>query len=148
MLLSPGISTRKLINRAELYSPLDKKRCLRYGDIYLEEKKQWIFLPNGVSHLSAKEIQILKYLMKRNGSLVTKEELFTKIWKTSYVGDANTLYTHINYLRDAIKEDPSSLRYLHTITGKRYLINGMQVGLVAARQPVESVLPELIAKPA
>ncbi|MCJ7717907.1 MAG: hypothetical protein MUO54_15505 [Anaerolineales bacterium] len=68
MLLSPGISTRKLINRVELYSPLDKKRSLRYGDIYLEEKKQWIFLPKGVSHLSAKEIQILKYLIKKKGA--------------------------------------------------------------------------------
>ncbi|MCJ7717630.1 MAG: winged helix-turn-helix domain-containing protein [Anaerolineales bacterium] len=107
---------------------MDKKSHLYYGEIYLDEEKQRVFAPKGNSHLSTKEIQILKYLMRRNGSLVTKEELFTKIWKTSYVGDANTLYTHINYLRDAIKEDPSSLRYLHTITGKGYLINGTHSG--------------------
>jgi DNA-binding winged helix-turn-helix (wHTH) protein len=36
-------------------------------------------VPKGVSHLSTKEVLILKYLMKKNGSIVSKEELFIKI---------------------------------------------------------------------
>lgn len=124
VLLRPGISARKLINRVELFSPLDKKCCLQYGDIYLDEEKQRVFTPKGVSHLSTKEIQILKYLIKKKGSLVPKEELFTKIWKTSYVGDMNTLYTYINFLRGAIEQDPSDSHYLRTVRGKGYLLNG------------------------
>jgi two-component system response regulator VicR len=123
-LLEPNISTRKLINRVELFSPLDKKRCLQCGDIFLDEEKQRVFSPKGVCHLSIKEIQILKCLIKKKGALVSKEELFTKIWKTSYVGDVNTLYTHINFLRGAIEQDPSAPRYLHTVRGKGYLLNG------------------------
>ena len=123
-LLQPGITIRKLINRVELYSPMDKKRCLQYGDIYLDEEKKRVFTPKGVSHLSTKEIQILKYLIKRKGSLVPKEELFTKIWKTSYVGDLNTLYTYINFLRGAIEQNPSVPRYLRTVRGKGYMLNG------------------------
>ena len=124
VLLRPGLSTRKLINRVELYSPMDKKHCLQYGDIFLDEEKQRVFTPKGVSHLSTKEIQILKYLIKKKGALVPKEELFTKIWKTSYVGDMNTLYTYINFLRGAIEQDPSDPRYLCTVRGKGYLLNG------------------------
>ncbi len=124
VLLNPRISIRKLVNRVELYSPLDKKRCLQYGDIYLDEKKQRVFSPKGVSHLSTKEVQILKYLIKKNGSLVSRDELFKKIWKTSYVGDVNTLYTHINFLRGAIEQDSSAPRYLLTVRGKGYLLNG------------------------
>ena len=82
-LLRPTTTIRKLINKIELYSPVDKKACLQYGDIYLDEAKQRVFTPKGVSHLPAKGIQILKYLIKKNGSVVSKEELFTKIWKTS-----------------------------------------------------------------
>ena len=124
VLLNPGISTRKLINRVKLFSPLDKKNCLQYGEIYLDEEKQRVFTPKGVSHLSTKEIQILKYLIKKKGALVPKEELFTTIWKTSYVGDLNTLYTYINFLRGAIEQDPSVPRYLLTVRGKGYLLNG------------------------
>jgi DNA-binding response OmpR family regulator len=122
VLLRPGISTRKLINRVELYSPMDKKRCLQYGDIYLDEEKQRVFTPKGVSHLSTKEIQILKYLIKKKGALIPKEELFTKIWKTSYVGDMNTLYTYINFLRGSIEQEPSDPSYLRTVRGKGYIL--------------------------
>lgn len=124
VLLRPGTTTRKLINKIELYSPLEKKVCLQCGDIFLDEEKQRVFTPGGVSHLSTKGIQILKYLMKRNGSVVSKEDLFTKIWKTSYVGDMNTLYTHMANLRSAIEQDPGDPRYLLTVRGKGYLLNG------------------------
>jgi two-component system response regulator RegX3 len=123
-LLQPSITIRKLINKIELYSPMDKKSCLQYGELYLDEEKQRIFTPEGVSHLSTKGIQILKYLMKKKGSAVSREELFTNIWKTSYVGDMNTLYTNISFLRDAIEQDPASPRYLLTVRGKGYLLNG------------------------
>ncbi len=123
-LLQPGINIRKLINRVELYSPMDKKACLQYGDIYLDEKKHRVFTPNGVSRLPTKGIQILKYLMKKNGSVVSKEEIFTKIWKTSYVEDMNTLYTNISFLRGAIEQDPAVPRYLLTARGKGYFLNG------------------------
>ncbi len=113
-LLRPDATIRKLINKIELYSPMDKKACLQYGEIYLDEEKQRVFTPNGVSHLPAKGIQILKYLMKKKGSVVSKEELFTRIWKTSYVEDMNTLYTNISFLRGAIEQDLAVPRYLRT----------------------------------
>jgi len=124
MLVRPGLSIRKLLNSIEMFSPLDRHRCLSYGDICLDEEKQRVFTPNGVTHLSTKGVQVLKYLIKRKGSLVSKEEIFTRIWKTSYVGDMNTLYTHMAYLRRAIEQDPSNPRYLQTVRGKGYFLNG------------------------
>jgi len=62
--------------------------------------------------------------MKKKGSVVSKEELFTKIWRTSYVEDMNTLYTNISYLRGAIEQDPAVPRYLRTVRGKGYFLNG------------------------
>jgi len=94
--------------------------CLQYGD----EEKQRNFTPKGVSHLSTKGVQVLKYLINKKGTLVSKEELFTSIWKTSYVEDMNTLYIHMAYLRRAIEEDPSAPRYLLTVRGKGYMLNG------------------------
>ncbi len=123
-LLRPTTTIRKLINKIELYSPVDKKACLQYGEIYLDEEKQRVFTPKGVSHLPTKGIQILKYLMKKNGSVVSKEELFTKIWKTSYVEDINNRSTHINFVRGAIEQDPAVPRYLLTARGKGYFLNG------------------------
>ena len=124
-LLRPGTTIRKLINTIELYSPVNKKSCLlQFGELYLDEQKQRVFTPNGVSHLPTKGIQILKYLMKKKGSVVSKEELFTKIWRTSYVEDMNTLYTNISFLRGAIEQDPAVPRYLLTVRGRGYRLTG------------------------
>ena len=41
------------------YQAVDKKCCLQHGEIYLDEEKQRVFTPKGVSHLSTKGIQIL-----------------------------------------------------------------------------------------
>jgi len=124
MMVRPGLSIRKLINCIELFSPLDRKSCIQYGDIFLDEEKQRVFTPKGVTHLSTKGAQVLKYLINKKGTLVSKEELFIKIWKTSYIEDMNTLYTHMAYLRRAIEQDPSSPRYLLTVRGKGYILNG------------------------
>ncbi len=124
ILIRPGLSIRRLINSIELYSPLDRKSCVQYGDICLDAEKQRVFTPKGVTHLSTKGMQVLKYLIKKKGTLVSKEELFTRIWKTSYVEDMNTLYTHMAYLRRAIEQDPSASRYLLTVRGKGYMLNG------------------------
>jgi DNA-binding response OmpR family regulator len=37
MLVRPGLSIRKLLNSIEMFSPLDRNRCLSYGDICLDE---------------------------------------------------------------------------------------------------------------
>jgi len=124
ILVRPGPSIRRLVNSIEIFSPLDRESSLCYGDICLDEEKQRVCTPKGITHLSTKGVQILKFLIKKKGALVSKEELFTKIWKTSYVEDMNTLYTHMAYLRRAIEQDPSAPRYLITVRGKGYLLNG------------------------
>jgi len=124
VLLRPGITIRKIVNRIELFSPVDKNACIMHGEICLDEEKQRVITANGVSHLPTKGIEILKLLIGKKGALVTKEELFTRIWETEYTGDLNTLYTNISFIRDAIEPDPANPRYLHTVRGKGYRLDG------------------------
>ena len=70
ILVRPGLSIRRLVNSIELYSPLDRKSFVQYGDIFLDEEKQRVFTPKGVTHLSTKGAQVLKYLINKKGTLV------------------------------------------------------------------------------
>lgn len=65
-----GSSIRKLMNRIELYSPLDENECLRHDEICLDEHKQRVFTPGGVAHLPTKCAQILKLLIKKGERLL------------------------------------------------------------------------------
>lgn len=124
VLIRPGTTNRKLVNRIELYSPVHEEQCLQHDEIFLDEEKQRVITPWGRAHLSPKGMDILKYLIQKKGKVVSNEELFAQVWKTSYMGDLNTLYTSVYYLRKAIEKDPSDPRYLVTVSGQGYRLEG------------------------
>ncbi|OPA78674.1 DNA-binding response regulator [Paenibacillus selenitireducens] len=54
--------------------------------------------------LTHTEIEILVYLMKNKGIIVTREQLITKIWGYDFVGDDRTVSSHIRNLRSKLGE--------------------------------------------
>ena len=69
--------------------------------------------------LSSKEFALLCYFMENPETLLTKHELFTKIWKSD-VPDDNTILVYIKRLRDKIEDNPSRPQHLITVWGKGY----------------------------
>jgi len=67
--------------------------------------------------LSRKEFDLLLYLARRRGSVVTKQELLAEIWAQPYGGVEKTVDTHLSWLRSKLGESASAPRYLHTVRG-------------------------------
>jgi len=67
--------------------------------------------------LSRKEFDLLLYLARRCGSVVTKQELLAEIWAQPYGGVEKTVDTHLSWLRAKLGESASAPRYLHTVRG-------------------------------
>lgn len=63
-------------------------------------------------------------MIDKKGTLVTKEEIFTSIWITEYIGDLNTLYTNTSFIRGVIEPNPSNPCYLITVRGNGYKLDG------------------------
>jgi len=69
--------------------------------------------------LKAMEYKLLAYLIQNRNRVVSKEELFLKVWEDSVTGD-NTLNVHIRHLREKIEEDPNEPQYIKTVWGTGY----------------------------
>ncbi|MOA59018.1 Sensory transduction protein regX3 [compost metagenome] len=50
------------------------------------------------------EFEILAYLMKNKGIIITRDQLITKIWGYDYIGDDRTVNSHIRNLRSKLEE--------------------------------------------
>ncbi len=77
--------------------------------------------------LSAKEHALVKLFMENPGRVFTKEELYSLIWcegKTPEKHDENTIMVHINRLRRKIEPDPRIPRYILTVWGSGYRMDG------------------------
>jgi two-component system response regulator RegX3 len=67
-----------------------------------------------------KEFELLEYLIRNSGRVLTRGQLMDRIWGSNYVGDGKTLDVHIKRIRSKIEPDPANPIYLTTVRGLGY----------------------------
>ena len=76
---------------------------------------------NGVQvPLPLKEFELLEFLMRNAGRVLTRAQLIDRVWGGDYYGDTKTLDVHIKRLRAKIEDDPANPKIIHTIRGLGY----------------------------
>lgn len=106
------------------------KRCGKKGDAgYADGRLNVDFdarqvLVNGAPvKLTALEFKLLAYLVRNEGRMIPKQELFEQVWEDKFTGDG-TLNVHIRKLREAIEREPGSPEYILTVWGEGYRFKG------------------------
>jgi two-component system response regulator RegX3 len=70
--------------------------------------------------LPLKEFELLEFLMRNEGRVLTRGQLIDRVWGGDYYGDTKTLDVHIKRLRSKIEVDPANPRLIQTIRGLGY----------------------------
>ena len=74
--------------------------------------------------LTDTEYNILEYLVKNRGTIVTAAQLYEAVWGEKFLsGSGNTVMVHVLNVRRKIEENPSSPRILRTVWGRGYQID-------------------------
>lgn len=73
--------------------------------------------------MAAKELQLLRYLIDRRGTVVTREDLMQNVWEYQSDVSSRTIDVHIAWLRQKLEENPQSPKYIHTVRGIGYRFN-------------------------
>jgi two-component system, OmpR family, response regulator RegX3 len=76
---------------------------------------------NGVAvALPLKEFELLEFLMRNSGRVLTRAQLIDRVWGSDYFGDTKTLDVHIKRLRAKIEVDPANPIFIQTVRGLGY----------------------------
>jgi two-component system response regulator RegX3 len=76
---------------------------------------------NGIPvSLPLKEFELLEFLMRNAGRVLTRIQLIDRVWGSDYVGDTKTLDVHIKRLRAKIESDPANPKIIQTVRGLGY----------------------------
>ena len=67
-----------------------------------------------------KEFELLEFLLRNSGRVLTRGQLIDRIWGSDYVGDTKTLDVHVKRLRAKIEPDPGRPKHLLTVRGLGY----------------------------
>ena len=105
----------------------------RYGQVTNTEYSDGYLMVNfaakqvGVNGNAVKltmlEFKLLSYLIENKGKVISKKELFEKVWEDKFTGDG-TLNVHIRRLREAIEINPNEPKYIVTVWGDGYKFTG------------------------
>jgi DNA-binding response OmpR family regulator len=121
---SPGelvARVRAHLRRVQLDSlPPKADGVLSGGDIRLDAHNRSVEV-NGIPvNLTAKEFDLLHYLMAHPGRAFSRDDLLDAVWDRNFFGDASTVTVHIRRLREKIERDPGRPTHVKVVWGVGY----------------------------
>ncbi|WP_461153444.1 response regulator [Saccharopolyspora tripterygii] len=95
-------------------------QVLAAGPVRLDVERHVVTVEGEDVSLPLKEFDLLEYLLRNVGRVLTRGQLIDRVWGADYVGDTKTLDVHVKRLRSKIEPDPADPRYLITVRGLGY----------------------------
>ncbi|MEI4802781.1 response regulator transcription factor [Bacillus sp. NPDC077411] len=111
------LENRKLVSK----SPSNDNDTLSINGIYVHFPSRIVTVDGIDINLTHTEFEILTYLMKNQGIVLTREQLITKIWGYEFVGDDRTVNSHIRNLRNKLGD---KAKYITTVVRMGYKFEG------------------------
>ncbi|MFA9463079.1 MAG: response regulator transcription factor [Velocimicrobium sp.] len=98
----------------------EKTNRLSFQNLIIDQDTRIVHIENGQVELHAKEFDILCYLAKNQGRILTKQQIYEEIWQESYAYDDSNIMGYISKLRKQIEPDPNNPTYIQTVKGVGY----------------------------
>ena len=90
------------------------------GGIRMDIERHQVTVKGALIPLPLKEFELLEFLMRNSGRVLTRGQLIDRVWGGDYYGDTKTLDVHIKRLRSKIEDDPGNPVLIQTIRGLGY----------------------------
>lgn len=97
---------------------------LEAGPVRMDIDRHTVSVNGQPVTLPLKEFDLLEYLLRNSGRVLTRGQLIDRVWGSDYVGDTKTLDVHVKRLRSKIEEDPGKPVHLVTVRGLGYKFEG------------------------
>ncbi|WP_338451395.1 response regulator transcription factor [Niallia oryzisoli] len=78
------------------------------------------YFEENLLELTPKEFELLLYLAKNKGRVLTRDQLLSAVWNYDFAGDTRIVDVHISHLREKIEKNTKKPVYIKTIRGLGY----------------------------
>jgi two-component system response regulator RegX3 len=124
--ITKPFSTRELLARIKAVLrrgadfEIDSDGAVEGGPIRMDVERHALSVNGEAVSMPLKEFELLEFLMRNSGRVLTRGQLMDRVWGSNYVGDGKTLDVHIKRIRSKIEPDPANPVYLTTVRGLGY----------------------------
>ena len=99
----------------------DQMQKLIIGDLVLDRVTRQAQREDKIIELTAKEFQLLEYMMRNTRQILTKTMILDRVWGYDFDTQSNIIEVHVNRLRAKVDKDFST-KLIHTVRGVGYVI--------------------------
>jgi two-component system, OmpR family, response regulator RegX3 len=93
------------------------RHTIRIGDVLLDPGARIATNEGRKLDLTAKEFDLLHYLMQHAGDVVRREDIMSDVWDAHWFGSTKTLDVHVSSLRKKLGDQPEASVYIRTVRG-------------------------------
>lgn len=101
----------------------ERPAVLQAGDLTLDPAARQVFRGDDEITLTAREMAVLDFLLRRRGEVVTRREILANVWGDSFTGDANIVEVYVGHLRAKV-DRPFGRQAIETVRGVGYRLSG------------------------
>lgn len=108
--------------------PDESLPILAVKDLWLDPGHHVVKRAGTAVSLTKREFDLLEYLIRNRGIVLTREQILGRVWGPDYEGEANVVDVYIRYLRSKIDE-PFEPKLIHTVRGFGYVLEDKSPGV-------------------
>ena len=97
---------------------------LAAGPVRIDVERHKVSINNEDVNFPLKEFELLEFLVRNSGRVLTRSQLIDRVWGSDYFGDTKTLDVHVKRLRSKIESDPANPVFIQTVRGLGYKFEG------------------------
>ena len=103
---------------------IEEHKIYEFSNLCIDESRHEVLLDGQALNLKPKEYDLLHYLARHRGLILSREKILEEVWGWDYFGDSRTVDVHIRWLREKIEKDPASPQRIITIRSAGYRFEG------------------------
>ncbi|MUT67471.1 response regulator [Paenibacillus sp. NEAU-GSW1] len=104
------------------------KQGLKLFNLFIDTDMYVVYKDGEPLDLTHREYELVYYMARNSGKVMTREHLLQAVWGFEYFGDVRTVDVTIRRLREKIENDPSRPEYIMTRRGLGYMMRNSKSG--------------------
>ncbi len=108
-------------NNSQADFPLER---MVFTDLIIDLSRREVFFREVVFHLKPKEFELLVFMARNRGIVLSRDLILERVWGWDYDGGSRTVDVHVRWLREKIEDDPANPMRLVTVRGVGYRFYG------------------------
>ncbi|MFX3635007.1 MAG: response regulator YycF [Candidatus Pristimantibacillus sp.] len=106
----------------------EEKQGLKLFNLFIDTDMYVVYKDEEPLDLTHREYELVYYMARNSGKVMTREHLLQAVWGFEYFGDVRTVDVTIRRLREKIEDDPSRPEYIMTRRGLGYMMRNPKSG--------------------